>query len=82
MKCWHFLAEKRIRGSVVCLPVPANRHVPSLVADELCLKAVVVSEQYSDGMATKAELCKALNDAQSPFPLELAFLLLPTAALR
>jgi hypothetical protein len=58
-------ANSRKRRLFACA---CYRHVPSLVADQLCLKAVVVSEQYSDGMATKAELCKALNDAQSHFP--------------
>ncbi len=44
------------------------RHIPSLLADERCLKAVAVSERYADGLATREELCHALTTAEHLFP--------------
>jgi hypothetical protein len=44
------------------------RHVPSLIVEQRCLNAVMVSERYADGMASKEELSKALNGAFALLP--------------
>jgi hypothetical protein len=65
---WEVVERKATNRKRRLFACACYRHVPKLFRDPRCLHAVIISERYADGEASKEELAKALTTSQHWFP--------------